>query len=192
MANRIIQGATVLLATIWLGGCATEGYVDDKVAMVQAQVTANKTQLDSHEARLARLDTDTQAAMSKANEAAKLAAGKFNEDKVSEDTVLFATGAAVLSVEDQTKLSDLAARLKSDDKDVYLEIRGYTDSQGTPGFNDVLGGKRADAVYDFLASQGVPLNRMAKVSHGEDHPVGPNSSDEGRAQNRRAVIVVVG
>ena len=43
----------------------------------------------------------------------------------------------------------------------------------------------------FLNQQGVALNRMATISYGKDSPVAPNNTSEGRAQNRRVVIVVL-
>ncbi len=43
----------------------------------------------------------------------------------------------------------------------------------------------------FLAKQGVPLNRIATISYGEDDPVAPNDTPDGRAQNRRVVIQVL-
>jgi len=191
-------GGAAMLATLGLCGCATEEYVDKAVANVQTQVSANQAELsahagrlDAHEARLAKLDGQTQAAMAKAEEAERLAAGDFNATKVSEATVLFATGSSELSSEDESKLAALASQLKSDNKNVYLEIQGHADAQGSPKFNERLGAARAYAVFLYLAGQGVPLNRMEEVTLGEATPSASNSTAEGRAQNRRVVVAVV-
>jgi outer membrane protein OmpA-like peptidoglycan-associated protein len=74
---------------------------------------------------------------------------------------------------------------------VYLEIQGYTDATGEAGYNEKLGQRRADAVRKFLSRQGVALNRMATISYGAEDPVAPNETTEGRAQNRRVVIMVL-
>jgi len=95
------------------------------------------------------------------------------------------------SPEAQQRLAELAGRLKNENKNVYLEIQGYTDSTGTPDYNERLGEQRAEAVRRYLSSQGVALNRMATISYGQDQPVAPNDTREGRAQNRRVAIVVL-
>jgi outer membrane protein OmpA-like peptidoglycan-associated protein len=72
-----------------------------------------------------------------------------------------------------------------------VEIQGHTDSTGTPAYNMRLGEERAEAVRRFMNQQGVPLNRMSTISYGQDHPVAPNDTKVGRAQNRRVVVVVM-
>ena len=54
-----------------------------------------------------------------------------------------------------------------------------------------LGADRAEAVRRYLNKQGVALNRMATISYGEDEPVAPNNTRDGRAANRRVVVVVL-
>jgi outer membrane protein OmpA-like peptidoglycan-associated protein len=202
MRNTIPLGALAAFATLYLGGCATEEYVDNAVSKSQAQtnsqisalqgqVNSNTSQINAHSAHLAKLDSDTQAAMAKATEAERLAAGKFNDTVVTQATILFGTGRADLTGGDKSKLADLASRLKSDNKDVYLEIGGYADARGSTSLNARLGEARASAVFTYLADQGVPLNRMERVSHGELKPAASNSTAEGRAENRRVVVTVV-
>ena len=101
---------------------------------------------------------------------------------------LVAAGLAALAF---PSLAVLAARLKSDNRNVYLEIQGHTDATGAEDYNQQLGLKRAEAVRRQLHSQGVALERMATISYGEDAPVVDNSTPEGRARNRRVEIVVL-
>jgi outer membrane protein OmpA-like peptidoglycan-associated protein len=96
-----------------------------------------------------------------------------------------------LSPEAQARLMDFVQKLKSDNHNVYLEIQGYTDATGTPDYNEKLGEARAEAVRRYLNQQGVALNRMATISYGQDAPIAPNDTREGRAQNRRVAIVVL-
>ncbi|HEX5263717.1 MAG TPA: OmpA family protein, partial [Phenylobacterium sp.] len=78
-----------------------------------------------------------------------------------------------------------------DNKNVYLEIQGHTDSKGSPAYNEMLGQQRAEAARLFLNKQGVALNRIATISYGQNDPVAPNNTRDGRAQNRRVVIIVM-
>ena len=75
--------------------------------------------------------------------------------------------------------------------DLYLEIQGFTDSTGSPEYNEQLGAQRAEAVRRSLSRQGIALNRMSTISYGAETPVAPNNTREGRAQNRRVAIVVL-
>jgi len=198
MSNLRIAGA-VLLGGLWLGGCATQDYVDKHIAPVQGQVTDLQGQVRGHDARLgqidshlSQLDQNTREALERAEAAGKLAKGKFDYSMVlSDDATKFRTNGATLSSDAEAKLGDFAARLKADNKDVYLEIQGYTDATGSPAANYRLGSDRAEAVRRFLNKQGVALNRMATISYGRDNPVASNKTRAGRAQNRRVVIVVL-
>jgi outer membrane protein OmpA-like peptidoglycan-associated protein len=171
-------GSAVILAAFAVSGCATKGFVRDKVAVVEEHTT--------------RVEGTAGEALQRANDAHKLAEGKFLYQVVlSDDSVKFPTDEHALSPEAQQRLAELVQRLKGENRNVYLEIQGYTDSTGTPDYNEKLGEARAEAVRRYLSEQGVALNRMATISYGQDHPVAPNETREGRAQNRRVAIVVL-
>ena len=110
---------------------------------------------------------------------------------LSDDSVKFPVDGTQLSEEAQTRLLDFANKLKAENKNVYLEIQGHTDATGPEPVNMKLGEERAEAVRRYLNEQGVALNRMATISYGQDKPVAPNDTREGRAQNRRVAIVVL-
>jgi peptidoglycan-associated lipoprotein len=121
-----------------------------------------------------------------------LAEGKFLSQMVlSDDSVKFPVDGSELSAEAQTRLMDFVQKLETDNKNVYLEIQGHTDATGPKTLNERLGEQRAEAVRLFMNQQGVPLNRMATISYGPDAPVAPNNTREGRAQNRRVVLIVM-
>jgi outer membrane protein OmpA-like peptidoglycan-associated protein len=191
MSNLKLAGA-VLLGGLWLSGCATQDYVDKHVAAVQGQVGGLQGQQQSQDAHLAQLDQTTRDALERAEAAGKLAEGKFVYSMVmSDDSAHFPVNRAELSTDETAKLTDFATRLKTENKNVYLEIQGYTDSTGGPDWNMRLGNDRAEAVRRFLSKQGVALNRMSTISYGQDDPVAPNNTRDGRAQNRRVVVVVL-
>jgi len=191
MAKLAITGL-MLTSVLSLGACATQDYVDKHVATVQGQVTEVQGHQQSQDQQLAQLDQTTRDAMQRAEAANKLAEGKFLYQMVlSDDSVKFPVDGSKLSPEAQTRLMDFISKLKSDNKNVYLEIQGHTDATGDKGFNERLGEQRAEAVRLFMNQQGVPLNRMATISYGQDAPVAPNNTREGRAQNRRVVLIVM-
>jgi len=70
----------------------------------------------------------------------------------------------------------------------YIRVEGHTDSSGTETYNQWLSEKRAQAVADFLISQGVDPMRIQSVGYGEMRPVATNETPEGRQQNRRVEI----
>ena len=191
MSNLKIAGA-VLLGGLWLGGCATQGYVDKQVAGVQTQVTSVQGQLRDQDGRIGALDQTTREALERAQAAGKLAEGKFVYSMVlSDDTTKFPLDGSTLSAAAKAKLADFSAKLKADDKNVYVEIQGYTDATGDKAANYRLGDERADAVRRYLNMQGVALNRMATISYGQDNPVASNRTRAGRSQNRRGVLIVL-
>jgi outer membrane protein OmpA-like peptidoglycan-associated protein len=191
MNRQLIAGAAVMGA-LWLGGCATQDYVDKHVNTVQGQVDTLHSQVQDHDARIGAADRTAHEALARAEAAGKLAEGKFLYSVVlSDDSIKFRVSNTDLSDEAKARLSDLATKLKGDNRNVYLEIQGYTDATGAPARNLELGNERAEAVRRFLNGQGVALNRMATISYGQDNPVAPNDTRQGRAQNRRVVVVVL-
>jgi outer membrane protein OmpA-like peptidoglycan-associated protein len=104
-------------------------------------------------------------------------------------SVLFATGQSTLLPNAQEKLNQVATALR-EQSEQSITIEGYTDSVGADDKNQQLSLRRAQAVRDYLVSQGVPAERVQAVGRGEGSPVASNDSPEGRANNRRVEIVV--
>lgn len=176
--KTIAPAGAAILAALALSGCASHQFVRDQVGVAEAHTT--------------RVEGTAQEALDRANAAHKLAEGKFLYEVVlSDDSVKFPVNQHALSPEAEQRLSELAQRLKSENRNVYLEIQGHTDSRGSSAYNDALGEARAEAVRKYLNQQGVALNRMSVISYGKDVPVASNDTPEGRAQNRRVVIIVL-
>jgi len=188
----VIFTAAIIAAASSLAGCATEGYVDKHVAAVDAKASATQSQVDQQQAHLGQLDQTSKEALDRATAAGKLAEGKFLYQMVlSDDSVKFPRDSAKLSPEAQQRLADFAEKLKTDNRNVYIEIQGHTDALGSDEGNKRLGDERAEAVRLFMNEHGVPLNRMSAISYGKADPVAPNKTRAGRAQNRRVVLVVM-
>ena len=75
-------------------------------------------------------------------------------------------------------------------KEMGILVEGHTDSIGTDEYNLGLSQRRAQAVYEFLATQGVDANRMSFEGYGESRPVADNGTEEGRQSNRRVDLVI--
>ena len=99
----------------------------------------------------------------------------------------FAFDSAELTAEDKAALDKAAARLQ-ELQFVEGVAKGYTDSTGEEAYNQKLSERRAQAVVDYLAAQGVAAGRIKAVGYGPADPVADNSTEEGRAQNRRVTI----
>lgn len=74
---------------------------------------------------------------------------------------------------------------------VSVTIAGHADERGTRDYNLALGERRANAAKNYLVSLGIPANRIATVSYGEERPVATASTPSAWAQNRRAVTIVI-
>jgi outer membrane protein OmpA-like peptidoglycan-associated protein len=180
-------------------GCATKKFVGTEVARVNARVSGVESQveqaqvrLNDHEKKIGATSRTAQEALDRAVAAGKLAEGKFlYETVLTDDQVKFGFNEAQLSADAQTALQEFANRLKTENRNVYLEIQGHTDAVGGDRYNEELGQARADAARYYLARQGIALHRMNSISYGETMPAANNGSSDGRAQNRRIVLVVL-
>jgi outer membrane protein OmpA-like peptidoglycan-associated protein len=114
------------------------------------------------------------------------------EVTLSEDQGNFKFGGADLPDEAKARLDQMISELKTNPQNIYIEIEGHTDNVGANTLNERLGLERADAVKRYLYEQHqVPLHKINVISYGEDKPVAPNNTREGRAQNRRVVVKVL-
>jgi peptidoglycan-associated lipoprotein len=148
--------------------------------------------VDQHQTHLSQLDVTAKDALDRATAAGKLAEGKFLYSLVlSDDSIKFPVDSARLSPEAEQRLLAFADRLKSENRNIYLEVQGHTDATGPDSLNHRLGEERAEAVRLFMNQHGVPLNRMSTISYGKKAPVGDNKTRDGRAENRRVVLIVM-
>lgn len=117
-------------------------------------------------------------------DAPPLATTWFNMDQMS-----FDTGSARLRPASQGQLDNIAVVLKGCPT-VHLDIAAYTDNVGPAEANLRLSQNRAKAVVAELVSKGVSPERLAAKGYGEEDAIADNSTEQGRAQNRRAALRV--
>jgi outer membrane protein OmpA-like peptidoglycan-associated protein len=191
--NRKFADVNARINALEAKSAADLGALDSKIGTLDAKHNSDLSALDAkHDADTSKLDKNIQEALDRANSANKLAEGKFVYSTVlNGDSINFSSGRTVLSKEAEAYLADLAHKLIADNQNVYLEIQGHTDATGTDALNVSLGLRRAEAVRLFLNQQGIALNRISTISYGKTVPVESNKTTNGRAANRRVVIVVL-
>ena len=104
---------------------------------------------------------------------------------------LFDFDRTVIKPEGRAELDQLVAKLKTVNTELIIAV-GHTDSVGSDTYNLQLGQRRAEAVKQYLVSQGLEAGRVYTDSKGEREPVADNKTVIGRSKNRRVVVEVYG
>jgi len=193
------------------------GEVNSKVDTLSKSVEENQERTKANEARISEVDQRATAGITAADQkagqagqradAAYTAAEAVNtraealekaskrlvyEVVLSEDKGNFKFGKAAMPDDAKAEIDTLVQKLKAEPNGAFIEIEGHTDSAGTPAGNYRLGLARAENVKRYIYEQHqVPLHRINVISYGEDKPIAPNKTRDGRAQNRRVVIKVL-
>ena len=220
MKKLVVVVPMLALALSGTTACATKkfvkgqvGEVNNKVDTLSRSVEENQERTKANETRIGEVDQRAQAADQRAAQAGTRADAAFTaaeavntraeaiekaarrlvyEVVLSEDKGNFKFGKALMPDEAKAEIDTLVQQLKAEPKGAYIEIEGHTDSTGTPQINHKLGLDRAESVKRYLYEQHqVPLHRINVISYGEDKPIAPNKTRDGRAQNRRVVIKVL-
>ncbi|MBO0611537.1 OmpA family protein [Thiothrix fructosivorans] len=106
------------------------------------------------------------------------------------DAITFDTAQAGVKPQFYGVLNNLASTLNQF-PETRVQIAGHTDNVGSDASNLQLSQQRANSVRTYLASTGVAAQRMQAVGYGESRPIADNSSDYGRAQNRRVEVTLI-
>jgi outer membrane protein OmpA-like peptidoglycan-associated protein len=109
---------------------------------------------------------------------------------IAGENIKFETGSVKVSEVSRKLIESIGAVLVRCPGTVTIEVAGYTDTVGDPAANKPLSQHRAEAVADLLKAGGAPADRLTSVGYGEEKPLAPNDTDEGRAENRRIEFTV--
>ena len=104
------------------------------------------------------------------------------------NNILFETGKATLKPESMAEIQKVADYMKKN-PGARFEVQGHTDNQGSDAINDPLSQQRAEAVVKALEGLGCDPFNLRPVGKGSHEPVADNSTDAGRAQNRRVEFI---
>jgi outer membrane protein OmpA-like peptidoglycan-associated protein len=166
--------------------------VDDRAqaGIKQAQGSADAANQNAQSATKSAGDAETAAvdAVHRADSLDGVVKGLDNYKSLANVSVTFGFDKAVLTKDDKDQLDSFAAQLGTQ-KSYILEVTGGTDSTGPAQYNYDLSQRRADAVVQYLASKcGVAAHRFYLIGIGKDKEVAPNTTADGRKQNRRVEI----
>lgn len=100
----------------------------------------------------------------------------------------FDTDKAILKADGKEAVAEIAKTMNGD-KSLKVSIDGYTDNTGSPDHNLKLSQARAETVKEELIRSGIADNRLSAKGYGQENPVADNSTEEGKAQNRRVELV---
>jgi peptidoglycan-associated lipoprotein len=220
MRKSLFAASILALSVAVAPACATKKFVRGQVGEVNTKVDTLSGSLEEtqertrkNEERIGQVDQKAEAAGKSASdartaaEAAATAAKEVGsrvegvetaarrlvyEVTLSEDQGNFKFGKTELPDEAKARIDEVINQLKADPKGVFIEVEGHTDNVGSTELNQRLGLERAEAVKRYIyESHQVPLHKINVISYGEEKPVSPNKTREGRAQNRRVVIRVL-
>ncbi len=118
------------------------------------------------------------------SEEAAACQGEYNRRLAPGERVLFDFDSAELHDEGRQLLDEII-EIGESCPDIRVRVAGHTDSVGDREYNIRLSQERADVVVEYLVSKGVDRDRLTAVGFGYSQPVADNSTEEGRAQNRR-------
>lgn len=104
--------------------------------------------------------------------------------------VTFAHDSAVLTESSKDVLAKIAKAHAAYHADVTLMVAGHTNSLGSDAYNLKLSERRANAVRDYMVSQGSPADKLVAKGFGETMPVADNNTESGRETNRRVELSV--
>jgi outer membrane protein OmpA-like peptidoglycan-associated protein len=198
---------SILIAAVAASGCATKKYVSREVGEVNQKVEVLTGEMEKTQERVKRSEVridevgkdvqdvrgTAQTALTRATEAERAAKGKLIYTvTISNDQVTFPVNRSEVSDEAKQIVDDAIAQLKAENRGVYFEIEGHTDSSGPDEYNVRLGYDRAFAVRNYMHDHHeIALNRIEVISYGESKPVEDNKNKTNRAKNRRVVIRVL-
>jgi outer membrane protein OmpA-like peptidoglycan-associated protein len=123
-------------------------------------------------------------------DAASLASEIEKSGHVAVYGIHFDTGKAAILPDSEDTLQQIVQLLK-DNGDLKLRIEGYTDNVGQATANQALSEKRAQAVVAWLVAHDVASARLSAKGFGPANPVGDNTTEDGRAKNRRVELVKI-
>ena len=123
-------------------------------------------------------------------EISSVSADSYQESNIElSSLVYFSYDKYDLNPEALSESKNIAAKMKSN-LSLKIRIEGHCDERGTREYNLALGEKRANAVAEILALNGISSNRIFTVSYGEERPISEGSNESAWSKNRRAILKI--
>ena len=162
-----------------------QGSVDTAVRTLEPKIDdARKTGVEAGDA--------AKQAMNAAKENAATFENRNNLQVLATQDVQFKSNGVEIDDEAKARLEEVS-KLLSNNKNLLVELQGYTDAVGDPAYNVQLSNRRVESVKRHLVGElKVDLHRISSLGLGEANPQDDNKTREGRARNRRVTIAVLG
>ena len=111
-----------------------------------------------------------------------------SDGKIVTYAITFDTGKATIKPESTGEINRITKIMK-DDLSINFEVQGHCDNTGSAAVNDKLSQQRAEAIVAALVANGIDASRLTAVGKGSQVPIADNSTEEGRAKNRRVEFI---
>jgi len=147
---------------------------------VPVKLSINRTQWEGHRCAITNFRI--------AKGAVPLYDRLMSEGKIISYGITFDTGKSTIKPESMTEINRIAQLMK-DNPDLKFSVEGHTDNTGNAASNQTLSEARSKAVLDKLVEMGISSGRLKSAGKGQTSPIADNSTDEGRAKNRRVEFV---
>jgi peptidoglycan-associated lipoprotein len=168
------------------------GAVDQKAEAAGRSATEARSAADAAAGAAKEVDSRLGVERGRINNVEAAARKLVFEVTLSEDQGNFKFGKSDLPDAAKMRLDEVIKQVKADPKNIFIEVEGHTDNVGTPQVNERIGMERAEAVKRYLYEQHqIPLHKINVISYGEEKPVAPNTTKDGRAMNRRVVVKIL-
>jgi outer membrane protein OmpA-like peptidoglycan-associated protein len=171
-----------------------------KVNLAEQQVRTTQAEQATSVTGQARLEAETQRREAAEEQAQRSLSDLHGIATVREDSrgtvitlsggMLFTSGDTELLPIALPRLKHVADALAAADPNSIIKVCGFTDSEGTDGYNLWLSRRRAQVVKKYLIEHGVSPERVSSLGFGRAQPVASNRTSDGRAMNRRVEIVL--
>jgi chemotaxis protein MotB len=201
--KQVLMLGFVALVVALAAGCAGNKKAlqakDARISELESTVSSLESELEAQEARNAELNRELEEALAEYKEAEQVWLERKEASSVVtvSDAVLFNSGSVTLSQSGEEIIDKIAGVAKGY-PDRHVRVEGHTDDVGiAPEYrnkypsNWELSTRRATAVVRRLVDKhGMEPDRLSAIGFGEYRPVADNDTAEGRAKNRRVVIVI--
>lgn len=170
-------------------GVTAAGAADTKATQAQQAAQAANT---AAQAAQRQADTANQAVQQVNTRIStietRLSSVNDNYTAANTQTVTFSTNSSALSDQAKSTLDSMAMQVSGQRTGYMIELQGFTDNSGSENYNINLSQRRAESVLRYLVAKSIPLFRISIVGLGEENPVAPNNTRQGRDQNRRVEV----
>ena len=179
-----ISVMAILLLSTTVAFAQTNTTQEDIKAYVNNQITDAVTSINKQLVEHSTTDDELRATIKKLEAQVAELSILVAIDELEKTLVLFAFDSFELSAESNANLAPIIDFMKRNPK-TTVTLEGHTDERGTREYNLALGERRANAVANFLASNGISANRITTVSYGKERPRCVRANSSCWAENRR-------